>query len=122
MAHILIVDDQPNVRFLVRRVLEAEQHTIAEAGDGLRALQLMDKTDTPFDLILLDLRMPNLDGFEFLSLLRLRRGRPPVIVLTALWNALPNLSNYPVSGYLSKPFTRQQLLDLVHQVLNAPVG
>jgi len=120
MAYILIVDDQPPARFLVRRVLESEQHTISEADDGLKALRLMDETDTPFDLILLDLRMPNLDGFEFLSMLRLRRVRPPVIVLTALWNMLPSMSDYAVSGYLSKPFTRQQLLNLVHQTLNAP--
>ena len=122
MARILVVDDQQPARFLVRRVLEGEHHTISEADDGLKALQLLDETSTPFDLILLDLRMPNLDGFEFLSMLRVRGIRPPVIIVTALWNMLPSMSDYQVSGYLSKPFTRQQLLDLVHQVLNAPTS
>ena len=121
MAHILIVDDQQHVRFLVRRVLETDQHSVAEASDGIQALRLLDEL-TPVDLILLDLLMPNLDGFEFLSLLRLRSAPPPVIVVTALWNPESDLLNYPICGYLAKPFSRQKLLSVVHHNLDAKAG
>jgi CheY-like chemotaxis protein len=120
MAHILIVDDQQHVRFLVKRVLETEQHSVTEASDGLQALQLLD-AKTHFDLILLDLKMPNLDGFEFLSLLRLRPIRIPVVIVSALWNP-SDLVDYPISGYLPKPFNRQKLLDIVRQLLRAQTG
>jgi CheY-like chemotaxis protein len=118
MAHILIVDDQQHVRFLVRLVLEAGQHTLTEAPDGLEALQLLDQTQTPIDLILLDLLMPNLDGFEFLAILRTRPIRPPVIILSAVWNPIPDLPDYPINGELSKPFTQQKLLAAVQQTLS----
>ena len=118
MAHILIVDDQQHVRFLVKRVLESEAHTVTEASDGLLALQLLDE-NIHFDLILLDLRMPNMDGFEFLALLRLRPVRPRVVIVTALWNPTPDLLDYPISGHLSKPFSHQKLLDVVHHHLGA---
>lgn len=122
MAHILLVDDQQHVRLLVKLVLEANQHTFSEATDGLEALQLLDQTPTPVDLILLDLLMPNLDGFEFLAILRRRSVRPPVILLTAVWNPTPDLPDYPISGELSKPFTRLKLLTTVQQTLSAEGG
>jgi CheY-like chemotaxis protein len=118
MAHILVIDDQQHVRFLVKRVLETERHAVVEASDGLQALQLLDKMPH-VDLILLDLRMPNLDGFEFLALLRLRQVRPPVIILTALWNPDPDFSDDLITDYLFKPFSRQKLLDVVGHHLRA---
>lgn len=121
MAHILVVDDQQPVRFLVKRVLETEQHTVAEANDGLQALRLLDG-QIRFDLILLDLRMPNVDGFEFLALLRLRRVRPPVVIVTALWNPAPDFSDDLISDHLSKPFSRQKLMNVVQNNLCAPAG
>jgi CheY-like chemotaxis protein len=120
MAHILIVDDQQHVRFLVKRVLEAQQHTVTEASDGIEALQLLDKMPpSPFDLILLDLLMPKLDGYEFLGRLRLRGVQPPVVIVTALWKPAPGVSDYPISGHLSKPFTRQKLIEIVQEILHA---
>ena len=123
MAHILIVDDQQHVRFLVKRVLEAQQHTVTEASDGSEALQLLDKMPLPpVDLILLDLLMPKMNGYEFLTRLRLLQDHPPVVIVTALWKPVPDLSDYPISGNLSKPFTRQKLIDVVEQVLRARTG
>lgn len=121
MANILIVDDQQHVRFLVKRVLEARQHTVTEASDGLEALQLLDKMHpTLFDLILLDLLMPKLDGYEFLGRLRLRGIQPLVVIVTAVWKPSPGVSDYPITGNLSKPFTRQKLIDVVEKALQAP--
>jgi CheY-like chemotaxis protein len=83
-------------------------------------LQRLDQSETAINLILLDLMLPNLDGYEFLALLPLRPMRPPVVVLTALWK--PTLSNNAIRGHLPKPFTRQQLLDVVHRNLPAQAG
>jgi CheY-like chemotaxis protein len=123
MAQILIVDDQQHVRFLVKRVLEAQQHTVTEASDGIEALKLLDNMQpSSFDLILLDLLMPKLDGYEFLRRLRLRDVQPPVVIVTALWKPVPGVSDYPISGRLSKPFTRQKLIDVVQAILHAQAG
>jgi CheY-like chemotaxis protein len=123
MAQILIVDDQQHVRFLVKRVLEAEQHIVTEASDGIEALQLLDNLPpSPFDLILLDLLMPKLDGYEFLGRLRLRGLQPPVVIMTTLWKPTPGVSDYPISGHLSKPFTRQKLVEVVQESLRAQTG
>ncbi len=123
MAHILIVDDQQHVRFLVKRVLEAHQHTVTEASDGLEALDFLDNMQSsPCDLILLDLLMPKLNGYEFLARLGVRQGHPPVVVVTALWKPLHDSSEYPISGFLSKPFTRQKLLEVVQHQLPSQAG
>jgi two-component system, OmpR family, response regulator len=118
MAHILIVDDEAHIRFLIRKVLESDGHIISEAADGLEGLKRLKMAEVPFNLILLDIRMPNLDGLEFLSVLRLQRFSPPVIIVTALWDKLPFTSDYNISGQLFKPFSRQKMLDLVRSVLN----
>ena len=123
MAHILIVDDQQHVRFLVKRVLETQGHTVTEACDDVEALQILDRIPaSAFDLILLDLLMPKLDGYEFLGRLLLRGLQPRVVIVTALWKPSPGVSDYPLSGHLTKPFTRQKLVDLVQEVLQAPAS
>jgi signal transduction histidine kinase/DNA-binding response OmpR family regulator len=80
---ILVVDDDPGARAILRRQLEAEEWTVIEAEDGLQALDHLQE-GTPA-LILLDLMMPNMDGFEFVEELRQRGDgcQIPVLVLTA---------------------------------------
>jgi CheY-like chemotaxis protein len=80
---ILVVDDDPAVRQLMRRILEKEGHTVIEAENGRRGLERLAK-GIP-SLILLDLMMPEMDGFEFLTRFRAnpRFSETPVIVLTA---------------------------------------
>jgi len=81
-AQVLVVDDDPDVRTLLRRMLEAAGYRALEAENGRAALTRIAET-TP-DLILLDLMMPEMDGFEFLD--ELRRGGPrgiPIVVVTA---------------------------------------
>jgi CheY-like chemotaxis protein len=116
MAKIMVVDDEPNIRRLFRDELEDAGYEIEQAGDGAEALAELQRTNP--DLVILDLRMPELNGLEFLE--RARRIRPnlPVIVCTAvrgiegdyeLWAA-------QVSSILNKPVD----LDLLkNEVLKA---
>ena len=78
---ILIVDDEPNVRLVFRTALEATGYVVTEAADGDAALAQLRKL--PIDLVLLDLKMPVVDGMETLRLLRDAGDETPVVVVTA---------------------------------------
>jgi len=78
---ILIVDDEPNVRLVFRTALEATGYLVTEAADGDAALAQLRKL--PIDLILLDLKMPVVDGMETLRRLRDAGDKTPVVVITA---------------------------------------
>jgi CheY-like chemotaxis protein len=116
MAHILIVEDEPHIRFLVAKVLIDAGHTIQEVGDGLEGLHALHTTVQPFDLIVLDLQMPKMDGFQFLDLIRHQPFYVPVIVLTAHRNLCARIENRGADGCLSKPFNRKQLIQLAEQL------
>lgn len=83
-CHVLMIDDDPNNRDLIRRVLEAEGTVVDEATDGQTGLDWLSTHPTP-DLVILDLMMPNMDGFAFIDALRQRPelNQLPVLVLTA---------------------------------------
>jgi PAS domain S-box-containing protein len=80
---VLVIEDDPNIRAMLKRILEKENCIVSEAQDGYAALEVM--TQNIPQLILLDLMMPNVDGFEFMHLLRLRQDTPsiPIIIITA---------------------------------------
>jgi len=116
-ARILIVDDEPNVRLMFRTVLDAVGYATDEAGDGESALAL--QRSRPADLILLDLRMPGLDGMETLARLRESGDPAPVAMITA-HGSIPDAVAAMKLGaidFLSKPLTPEALRDLVADVL-----
>lgn len=121
MAHILVVDDEYPVRFLIRKVLESAGHNIFEAASGQQALDLLRTHPTPFDLIVLDVRMPLMDGFELLPILRRQpvSAHIPIIVASAHTDSVPQALEHEINGRLSKPFTRQKLIDTVNYALVA---
>ncbi len=121
MAHILVVDDEYPVRFLIRKVLESAGHRIVEAASGQEALNLLRNHPTSFDLIVLDVRMPLMDGFELLSILRRQpvSAHVPIVVASAHSDRLPETLEHEINGRLSKPFTRQKLIDTVNYALVA---
>jgi CheY-like chemotaxis protein len=81
MASILIVDDSSFMRGKLRAILKKENHTIQEADEGIKGLQLA--SSQRFDVILLDIIMPGMDGLKILGALRERNSSSPVIVITA---------------------------------------
>ena len=81
MAKILIVDDEPRIRELIRENLQYAGYACEEAGDGSAALSLL--SGGGFDLVILDLMMPFMDGMTCLREMRTRHINTPVIILTA---------------------------------------
>ena len=81
MANLLVVDDEPGFRTLLREILEEAGHAVTEARDGAEALAFVEKGS--FDLVLTDRLMPRVDGIELLRRLKSRPSPPPVVVLTA---------------------------------------
>jgi CheY-like chemotaxis protein len=121
MAHILIVEDEEAVQLLIRIILEAAGHRVYEARDGGDALDMLEIHAHSFDMIFLDVLMPKMGGLEFLSKLQSQPFRPPVTILSAYSDPLPPAVENLVNGRLNKPFTRQELLDGVNNLLRETI-
>jgi CheY-like chemotaxis protein len=124
MAHILVVEDEASIRCLVRVILELANHRISEAQDGRAAFDILETYPDPVDLIFLDIRMPHMNGIEFLSILDNQSYYPPVIVFTAHWGPqpIPRALEPKINGFLRKPFSRQELLDTVNSQISMKTG
>jgi DNA-binding response OmpR family regulator len=116
-ASVLVVDDEPPLRQLLRRMLEAEGFHVEEAPDGGSALRLVQARAEPFDLVLTDLSMPQIDGRQVSETLRRYRPSVAVLCMSADPDAVPYIeaSEIPVR-VLFKPFTAE---DLYHAVRDA---
>lgn len=119
---ILIVDDHPPTLALIRAVLEAEKYqdlSIREAGTGADALKTFDRAG-PFDLVLLDVGLPDLDGFTVCRALRKVDARVPVVFITAKGELKDFAAGREAGGdsYLVKPISRAALRNMVNLFLN----
>ena len=119
MARILVVDDDPSVRALLRDVLELEGHAVRVAADGYAALRAVAQ-ERP-DCVVLDVMMPGMDGHEVLARLRSLDGGPslPVIMLTAAADDANAWRGWTggVDFFLGKPFDADELLRCLHQLV-----
>ena len=117
MAKILIVDDEPRIRELIRENLQYSGYTCEEAGDGSAALSLL--TGGGYDLVILDLMMPFMDGMTCLREMRTRRINTPVIILTARGEEYDKLAGLEggADDYVVKPFSPRELVARVKAVL-----
>lgn len=114
---VLVVDDDDTIRELVTMALEDEGYATATARHGQEALTLIGQM--PVDLILLDMRMPVMDGSEFARAYHAGPGpHAPIIVLTAGRNAAEVSAQTQASGFLAKPFELSELLALVAKATN----
>ena len=118
MAKILIVDDEPRIRELIRENLQYSGYTCEEAGDGSAALSLL--SGGGYDLVILDLMMPFMDGMTCLREMRNRHINTPVIILTARGEEYDKLAGLEggADDYVVKPFSPRELVARVRAVLN----
>lgn len=116
MPRILIVEDDFDIAELLQAWLNEAGYSTAVAEDGLMALDLFEKD--PFDLVLLDLMLPKLDGFGVCEWIR-RRSSLPIIMLTALDGEAEQLRGYDlkIDDYVSKPFSMPVLLRKIAAIL-----
>lgn len=113
MSRILIVDDEPDMRLAVRNVLRLRGYEIQEAGDGPAALE-MARASRP-DLVLLDMRLPGMDGIEVLEGLKKIDETVPVVMITGYGHiqSAVDVMKLGASEYLQKPFENAQLVETV---------
>jgi two-component system OmpR family response regulator len=116
MTRILVVDDDPHLREVVRYALSRQGFTVVEATNGAEALRL--HAATPVDLIVLDIVMPELDGIETCRELR-RTSRTPVVFLSSRDEELDRVLGLELGGddYLTKPFSTRELVARCKAVL-----
>ncbi len=110
MFHLLIIDDDKNTRFLLKEVFETEHYTVKTAADGKQALALLD--GERFDLAIVDVMMPNLNGYEFTEQLRSFDKELPVLMLSAKQLAEDRKKGF-ISGiddYMTKPVDTEELI------------
>ena len=115
---IMVVDDEENHRDLVRDLLEPLGFTIITAGNGAECLALAEEHRP--NLILLDVSMPDMDGWQVAQRLRQTRDRPAIVMLSAFApDPQKKVDPFPVNDdYLIKPFDLRQLLGKIHALLN----
>ena len=118
---ILLVDDDESIRQVVSIFLTDEGYTIAQAGNGQAALDVLDEFRP--DMILLDLRMPVMDGWEFVRTYRKLPGpHVPIIAFVAALRAEEERDEIGAIGLLAKPFDLEDLLVAVEQASQASLG
>lgn len=122
MARILIVEDEQRIASFVAKGLRAEGHQATVAGDGLTGLD--HALSGGFDLLVLDIGLPSLDGFDLLDQLRAQGSRMPVIVLTARDSVTDTVSALEngADDYMPKPFRFAELSARIRLRLRQPVA
>jgi len=108
--HLLLVEDDSKMVNVLKRGLEEENHRVTVAQDGVSATEIAEFCN--FDVVLLDLMLPGLDGFEVARRLRMRQVQTPILMLTAR-DAVPDITrglDVGADDYLTKPFVFAELL------------
>jgi CheY-like chemotaxis protein len=116
-VHVLVVDDEPGIRETVTAMLEIEGYDVAEAKDGVDALAQVQARQP--DVILLDMRMPGLDGWGFAAELRARDLSIPIVVMTAARDAARWAGEIAATAFVAKPFGFDDLLRAVERARTA---
>lgn len=123
MYHILVVDDESRIRAIIRKYAEFEGHQVTEAGDGMEAV-LLCRNNT-YDLIIMDIMMPELDGFSACREIR-KVTQTPIIMLSARGEEYDRINGFEVGidDYVTKPFSPKELMlrvDAIMKRVNRPV-
>jgi CheY-like chemotaxis protein len=120
-ARILLVEDNDAIRAVATRVLERAGYVVTRAVDGVDALGVIAARERDFDLVLTDLNMPRMDGFELAGRLSSVMPATRLLFMTGFSEELAEVSRHsPATACLVKPFTPDQLLDRVGEALLGP--
>jgi two-component system chemotaxis response regulator CheY len=116
-GRVLIVDDEPDVRKVVRMTLEKAGYDVIEAEDGEKAIQVINKDENPLilDVIICDIRMPKINGVEAINYFQQQYPRVPLIVLTGFpdMDMATGFLKKGIVDYLVKPVEKEKLVGAV---------
>jgi len=115
MPRLLIVEDEDSLRELYAEELEEEGYEILRAENGKAAVDLVKKE--PFDLVIMDIRMPEMDGIEALGKVISMNKKIPVIIYTAYSNYKSNFMTWTADAYLTKSSNLDELKDKIKELL-----
>ncbi len=120
MSAILVVDDQPDIRELLKTILSLRDFEVTEASGGPKALEFLDAGES-YDLILLDVQMPEMDGWDTLHSIRERYGElgPRVVLCTVKGHPRDLIHGWMLGcdGYVWKPFDLNAIIEEVNTVM-----
>jgi DNA-binding response OmpR family regulator len=118
-AKILVADDSPTVRHLIMKFLDGEGYELVTTSDSANVVDLIDEINP--DLVISDIMMPGMDGYTFLRHIRKEKKReslPVIMMSTKKREVMEDLFvSYGISGYLQKPFEKEQLVALIEKAL-----
>lgn len=118
MYHILVVDDEEMIRVLIRKYAEFEGHQVTEAQDGMQAVAVCRERGGEFDIIIMDVMMPELDGFSAVREIR-KTSNVPVLMLSARGEEYDKIHGFElgIDDYVVKPFSPKELMMRVQAIL-----
>ncbi len=110
MVHILVVDDDKNTRRFIKAVLEEEQYIVLTASNGVEALDILDTTH--IDLIVLDIMMPKMDGYELTEILRSVQNELPILMVSAKQLPADRKKGFQVGtdDFMTKPVDAEEMV------------
>jgi CheY-like chemotaxis protein len=118
-SSVLVIEDDPDMRGLLVLMLEDQGHHVLAASDGREGLEVAERLKP--DLILLDMKMPVMDGWEFARRYRAEEDDPsPIVVMTAAEDPRTRAEEIGAAGWLGKPVELDVLYDTVKQIARHP--
>lgn len=118
MYRILVVDDEERIRELIKKYAVFEGHTVTEAGDGMEAIQICRSHPNDFDIIIMDVMMPELDGFSAVKEIR-KDSATPVLMLSARGEEYDKIHGFElgIDDYVVKPFSPKELMMRISAII-----
>jgi len=119
--HILVVDDEMRIRSIIKKYAEFEGHAVTEAADGMEAVHLCRKAE--FDIVIMDIMMPELDGFSACREIR-KTSAVPIIMLSARGEEYDKINAFElgIDDYVVKPFSPKELMLRIEAVMKRVRG
>jgi DNA-binding response OmpR family regulator len=116
MYHILVTDDEARIRSIIKKYAEFKGHTVTEAGDGMEAVRLCRMQS--FDIIIMDIMMPELDGFSACREIR-KVANTPIIMLSARGEEYDKINGFElgIDDYVVKPFSPKELMLRIEAIM-----
>ncbi len=116
MKKILVIEDEKNIQNIIKEFLESAKYEVNTADDGLEGINLIQNNN--YDLILLDIMMPKIDGFVVCEMIR-KNSNVPIIILTALTDEESQLKGFDklADDYITKPFSMPVVLKHIEAIL-----